>query len=72
MNAAEFLPAPEPKRGVMFLHRRIIYPDTKTPAKMIVTAVRKGCVYYRFFGGGGHEFATRERWPQIAAAIPEA
>ena len=60
---------PEPKRGLEFLHRRIIYPDTKTPARMIVTAIRKGGVYYRFLGGGGKEFVTMARWPFVAASL---
>lgn len=58
------------KRGLVFLHKRIIYPDTKTPAKMVVTCVRNGGIYYRFLGGGGHEYVTLERWPHVAASVP--
>lgn len=63
-------PPVNPKRGLVFLHKRIIYPDTKTPAKMVVTCVRNGGIYYRFLGGGGHEYVTLERWPHVAASVP--
>lgn len=61
-------PAPRPK--LYFLHRRIIYPDSGEAALMLVTAVRTGNVYYRMYGGGGAEYCTLERWPQIAAPCP--
>lgn len=65
-------PPVNPKRGLVFLHKRIIYPDTKTPAKMVVTCVRNGGIYYRFLGGGGHEYVTLERWPHVAASMPNS
>lgn len=60
---------PKPKRGLVLLHKRIIYPDINTPAKMVVTCLRSGVIYYRFLGGGGHEYVTLERWPHVAAPL---
>jgi hypothetical protein len=67
------LAAPTPKRGVEFLHSRLLdAEDPAKPARCVVTAVRQGCVYYKFADRRGRgEYCTLERWPLIASAIPE-
>jgi hypothetical protein len=66
------LPAPTPKRGVEFLHRRVLDPnDHMKPARYVVTTVRQGYVYYKFAdGSGGSECCAIDRWSTIAAGIP--
>lgn len=63
----------KPAKGLEFLHQRILDPEDHTkPARCVVTTVRQGLVYYRFSNhGGGRECCTVDRWPVIAAPIPE-
>lgn len=62
------MPTP-PKVGARFLHRRVLGADNK-PALYIVTAIRRGVVYYK----QPDETKAREcvplgEWPKVCAEL---
>jgi hypothetical protein len=59
-----------PKPGTVFEHARILTEDYSGRAVCVVTAVRRGCVYYTVNGSGRSlEYATLERWPQVCHRV---
>lgn len=59
-----------PKPGDRFAHARFINAD-KSPMVFVVTAVRRGVVYYRPEGGGSPFKESVEQFPtRVGASLP--
>jgi len=62
-----------PKVGLRFAHRRIIEADSRAPMLFVVSAVRRGVVYYRPVDGGVSFKADPDYfWSQAVGKIESA
>lgn len=64
VSGADNRPEITPRRGLRFVHARMLDAATGRPLELVVTAVRRGVVYYRGADGCGSWRCDVERFAE--------